>query len=357
MDPKAAAEGNSESAVDREKGAEGAMGAKGGLGAGGRIFGLPTVMVACLCYCASSSSMVLANKFVLSSFDFHCPNTIILAQCLSCLILVKACEGLGYIRLEPLKYELMAMWAPANVVFVCMLLSGFFALKHLNVAMVTVLKNCTNLLVITGDYFFYGRTYSSKVWVSLLLMIASAIAGGATDLEFNALGYVWQLINCCFTAGYSLVLRGVMDRVSAHTRSGGKLDEFSMVLYNNLLSVPLLLLVIVFFGEAAQLPHQGALHEPTFLLAVLATGVLGFAISFASLWFLSTATPTIYSLTGSLNKIPLAALGIFLFNVQTSAANLVSIAIGLSAGIVFVQALQASKAKQQASASNKVSRV
>lgn len=31
--------------------------------------------------------------------------------------------------------------------------------------------------------------------------------------------------------------------------------------------------------------------------------------SFTSLWFLSTTTPTIYSLVGSLNKVPLALIG------------------------------------------------
>ena len=44
-------------------------------------------------------------------------------------------------------------------------------------------------------------------------MTASALCAAATDLQFNAMGYMWQLINCSFTAAYSLVLRNVMDRV------------------------------------------------------------------------------------------------------------------------------------------------
>ena len=53
-------------------------------------------------------------------------------------------------------------------------------------------------------------------------------------------GYLWQLVNCLFTAGYSLYLRGTMDRVVALTVNKTKLDEFSMVFYNNLLSLPLI---------------------------------------------------------------------------------------------------------------------
>jgi hypothetical protein len=51
---------------------------------------------------------------------------------------------------------------------------------------------------------------------------------------------MWQLVNCLFTASYSLYLRGTMDRVVTLTANRTKLDEFSMVFYNNLLSLPLI---------------------------------------------------------------------------------------------------------------------
>ena len=44
-----------------------------------------------------------------------------------------------------------------------------------------------------------------------------------------AQGYFYQLVNNCFTAGYSLYLRGVMDRVKTVTSNGEKLNESSMV--------------------------------------------------------------------------------------------------------------------------------
>ena len=115
---------------------------------------------------------------------------------------------------------------------------------------VTVLKNLTNLFVIAGDIIVFGRRYNlgerallsyqpcvlgmhcqnafdhavteselmialwpAGVWATLVLMTASALCAAATDLQFNAMGYMWQLINCSFTAAYSLVLRNVMDRV------------------------------------------------------------------------------------------------------------------------------------------------
>ena len=101
-------------------------------------------------------------------------------------------------------------------------------------------------------------------------------------------------------------MRGAMDKVKLYTSDRQKLNEFSMVYYNNLLTLGPVLLLMYFMGEFELLPHQEALNSSSFYVALSFSCVLGFLISFASLWFLSTTTPTIFSLVGSLNKVPLA---------------------------------------------------
>ena len=50
---------------------------------------------------AASASMVLLNKATLSSFDFNAPIALLFFQCFVCVILVRACSLLGFIKLEP----------------------------------------------------------------------------------------------------------------------------------------------------------------------------------------------------------------------------------------------------------------
>jgi GDP-mannose transporter len=116
------------------------------------------------------------------------------------------------------------------------------------------------------------------------------------------------------------------------------MDEFSMVYYNNLLSIPPILVLMFFFGEHRGLLAQPALQNPMFLLVALVGGLIGFGISFSALWFLSQTTATIYSLVGALNKIPVAIVGILAFKDPTNAHNMASIMIGLGAGILFTVA-------------------
>lgn len=333
-----------------------------------RLLGFPVHIVSGAAYCVASASMVLLNKAALSSFDFNSTTSLLFFQCLVCVILVKLAELAGLVTIEPWNWKIikaslpacamceralhlfellnintitLQAWFPVNLIFVGMIWTSFFALKNLGVPMATVLKNLTNLFVIGGDYFFYQKTYGGAVWLTLGLMGASAVCGAATDLAFNIPGYLWQLVNCFFTAAYSLYLRGVMERLVAMTVNKTRLDEFSMVFYNNLLSLPLLTVLIWWGGEFETLPTEPALSDPGFLAAAVASSLLAFCISFASLWFLSSTTATTYSLVGSLNKIPVAIIGLIVFNVPWSPQNLLSILVGLGAGVIFVRAKQA----------------
>lgn len=94
------------------------------------------------------------------------------------------------------------------------------------------------------------------------------------------------------------------------------------------------------YGQIDTVLTEPALKNPVFIATAMASAVLGFSINFASLWFLSTTTPTTYSLVGSMNKIPVAIIGLLAFSTSWTAPNLASTFVGIAAGIVFVHAKQ-----------------
>ncbi|KAI3903697.1 hypothetical protein MKW98_032351 [Papaver atlanticum] len=290
-----------------------------------------------LAYCISSCSMILINKYVLSSYDFNAGISLMLYQNLVSVVIVSTLSFFGLISTEPLTWKLVKVWLPVNFIFVGMLITSLFSLKYINVAMVTVLKNVTNVITALGEMYLFKKSHDSRVWAALFLMIISAVSGGVTDISFHAVGYTWQILNCFLTASYSLTLRRVMDTAKQVTKSGN-LNEFTMVLLNNTLSLPLGLLLIFLFNEVDYLFDTPLLRMPTFWLVMTSSGFLGLAISFTSMWFLHQTGATTYSLVGSLNKIPLSVAGILLFHVPTSFQNFTSILFGLLAGVFFARA-------------------
>lgn len=294
-------------------------------------------LISGLAYCLCSCSMILLNKVVLSSYNFDAGISLMCYQNLVSVVIVYTLSATGIITTEPISWKLVFIWFPVNLIFVGMLVSSIFSLKYLNVAMVTILKNVTNLITAVGEVYLFSKRHNNKVWVSLLLMVVSAVCGGCTDLSFHRTGYTWQIINCFLTAAYSLTLRKVMDLAKQATKSGN-LSEFSMVLLNNVLSIPLGLALVLLFRETDYLHNSPVLKLPMFWMLSTLSGFFGLAISFTSMWFLHQTGPTTYSLVGSLNKIPLSVAGILMFKVPTSLSNSLSIFFGLFAGVMFARA-------------------
>lgn len=88
-----------------------------------------TLIASGIAYCVCSASLILLNKYALSSFGFQCPTLLLVFHCSLAVLLVWITEALGYITVEPLKWEIVRMWAPVNLLFVAMLVTSFYALR------------------------------------------------------------------------------------------------------------------------------------------------------------------------------------------------------------------------------------
>jgi GDP-mannose transporter len=80
---------------------------------------------------------VLLNKVALSSFHFQSANALLFFQCALCVLLVHACKLGGLVKVEPFNLAIIRVWLPVNIIFVGMIGTSFWALRSLNVGMVT----------------------------------------------------------------------------------------------------------------------------------------------------------------------------------------------------------------------------
>lgn len=46
------------------------------------------------------------------------------------------------------------------------------SLKYINVAMVTVLKNVTNVITAVGEMYLFSKHHDNRVWAALFLMVS-----------------------------------------------------------------------------------------------------------------------------------------------------------------------------------------
>jgi len=283
-------------------------------------------IVACFMYCFCSLMMTFSNKAILSTYDFRWPMLLLMYQHVFTVIFVKLAQMMGLIMIEPLRWNVIRKWLPVNLLFIGMLLSGTYSLKYLSVPLVTIFKNFTTMLITFGDFVLFQHVVSPGVVSSLFLMLTGSVVAALNDLEFNVTGYFWMSINCAMSAAYVLYMRLAMK--------GTKLSEFGNVYYNNVLSIPLLLPMLLYNGVDS-LSEYEYWHDPGFIVTALFGGLSSVGISFASFWTVRTTSPTTYSVVGSLNKIPLTILGVLVFQTPLNFLGKVSIIIGLSGGVVY----------------------
>jgi len=286
-------------------------------------------IVSCFAYTFCSITMVLANKALASQYRADVDFLVIAFQSVCAVALVFGCDALGVIQPGSTKFDrsVAIQWLPVNVFFVSMLSTGFLSLKHLNVPMVTIFKNLTNVGIMWGEWYFYGAHVSVGAILSCAIMILGAFLAAANDITFSGIGYFWMVSNCCCTAGYVLYMK--------HATKTVRLPKFGMVFYNNLLSLPILLAGAAVRGEFRTFLGTGELHTTSYLSLSLYAGLVGFFLNLATLWCVSNNSATTYAVVGALNKIPLAVLGWFLFKTPITHKALVFLSMSMCGGFLY----------------------
>jgi len=293
-------------------------------------------VITCIVYSLFSIGMTLVNKIILTSYHFNHHMVLLLYQNSMSVLLLQLARWMGWVTFDSLKISQLVAWIPLNFLFVGMLLTSFFSLNLLSVPMSTIFKNSTNILITFGDYIFYGRHVSRGIAGSLALMFVGAVLASRSDLEYNTLGYFWAICNCVITAAYVLYMPRAM--------ADSKLNAFGRVYYNNLISVPLVIFVDVIYTQdiyalltSSKLisESEGVQEDLGFYATLFFSGCIGFFLSLSSFQCVQSTSPTTYAMVGAMNKIPLAVMGIIIFNTQLNSQSTLFIGVSLAAGTMY----------------------
>ena len=216
-----------------------------------------------------------------------------------------------------------------------MIYTGSRTLQYLTVAMFTVFKNLTIIVIALGEERLFASKITGLMWLSFGMMVMGSVVGGFNDLSFNAKGYFWMALNSASNAAYLLYMKSAIKAIG--------FSDFDSVFYNNVLSLPILLVLSLIFEDWPGFLHKlvhvnGTGANLKMALGFVLSGFAGFFISFTTAWCLRVAPSTTYSMVGALNKLPIALSGLIFFPEERNAVNMgyvVSILIAFSAGLVY----------------------
>ena len=203
----------------------------------------------------------------------------------------------------------------------------------------------------------FGLMVMSSViaaWADIQHALASyggdSMSGEAAEKisTLNA-GYMWMLLNCFCSATFLLGMRKRIKLTNFKDLDSKCFLHFSRhsqvliglhlaMFYNNLLSMPILLIASLFLENWS--PANIALNFPegsrTYMIsAMIFTGLSSILISYASANCVRVTSSTTYSMVGALNKLPIAISGLIFFDAPVTTASVSAIFVGFVSGIVY----------------------
>jgi len=288
---------------------------------------------ACTMYSLCSVSMVLANKCLTTSFQQQNSDPIdiniliVIFQAIIAVLCVEGSKTVGWVEYPNFDLKTARQWAPVNIFFCGMLFTGMASLQYNSVPMVTIFKNVANIVIAIGDYYCYGNAVTTMIMISFGVTLWGAIFAAWNDISITIIGLFWMTMNCLCTAGYVLYLKHATNHV--------KLSKFGMVFYNNLLCIFFLLPVAYSTGQLHKFAHHDEFHTMGYIQATIFAGFMGFFLNFASLNCVANTGPTTYAVVGSLNKIPVAVLGYFIFDSYITKETWFFISVSLCGGFLY----------------------
>ncbi|EDO19171.1 hypothetical protein Kpol_1050p28 [Vanderwaltozyma polyspora DSM 70294] len=305
--------------------------------------------VAILAYCASSILMTITNKVVMSDRTFNMNFLLLFIQSLVCVITLLVLKVLGSVNFRSFNKTDARNWFPISICLVLMIFTSSKSLQYLSVPVYTIFKNLTIIVIAYGEVLFFGSSVGNMELGSFALMIVSSLIAAHGDYLHSVerlkkmlgpnvsfsfivnIGYFWIAANCFASALFVLLMR---KRIQVTN-----FKDFDTMFYNNVLSLPLLLLGSYLFEDWSQenlLPHVDIDNLSTMIIS----GLASVAISYCSGWCVRVTSSTTYSMVGALNKLPIALTG-FLFNdAARNLSSAASILLGFASGIIYAVAKQ-----------------
>jgi GDP-mannose transporter len=111
--------------------------------------------------------------------------------------------------------------------------------------------------------------------------------------------------------------------------------------YNNLLTVPVLLIASIFLEDWSYsniLRNFPVDTRNTVITVMIISGLSTVFISYTSAWCVRVTSSTTYSMVGALNKLPIALSGIVFFDAPVTFGSISAIFVGFLAGLVYAYA-------------------
>lgn len=248
--------------------------------------------------------MGFVNKGILQLWPYS--NTLLTLQMAASAAIIYAGKYLNLLHARPLQLKSARSIFPVVFFYNANVAFALAGLQVLNIPIFNTLKRLTPVLIIVGKFAMGDGLPPRPVLLSVTTIVIGCIIAGFGDLSFDIVGYFLAFTSCVLQSTYLILVE-----------KSGKEQGFNsheLLLYNAILSLPVLLVLIICSGEglAALAALNQQTHAPNsffpLLIFSLAMGaLLNYSLFLCTLWNSALTTTVV----GAMKALFSSALGFF----------------------------------------------
>ncbi|ESO12907.1 hypothetical protein HELRODRAFT_62849 [Helobdella robusta] len=284
-----------------------------------------------------SISIVFVNKLVYTRIMF--PN-----MTLTCVHFVFTTIGMCICRFcSMFEFKLLPI---SKMIPISLTFCGFVVLTNLSLQSNTVgtyqiIKTMTTPGIIILQTFFYGRSFSTKVKLTLIPITAGVFMNSYFDLRFNVIGLIFALSGVVVTSLYQVWVNEKQTEFSC--------NSMQLLYYQAPLSAIGVAIIVPLF-EPVISPGGifGTPWDVYSLLLVSLSGLIAFAINLSIFWIIGNTSPLTYNMVGHCKFCLTVAGGFLIFSDPITFYQLFGILLTFSGVLAYTHFKMNEQKQQQA---------
>lgn len=215
-----------------------------------------------------------------------------------------------------------------SLLFCICLYTNVKSLEFANVETVIVFRASTPIFVAICDWYFRGEPLpSGRSWIALFSILLGASVYVMTDEGFHVTAYFWVCGYLVSIIAEMVYTKYVVEELPMST--------WSRVYYNNVISIPPVLLLGLINGE-----FSGLLEEEWSapqVSAILLSCVVGVGISYAGFNLRALVNATSFTVIGVLNKVFSVLINVLIWDHHANTAGISALVVCILAGTFYQQ--------------------
>ncbi|XP_070559095.1 solute carrier family 35 member E3-like [Ptychodera flava] len=272
----------------------------------------------------SSICIVFINKWIYTKYGF--PN-----MTLTCIHFIVTTIGLLLCERAnifwPKSLPLTGM-VPLSLTFCGFVVFTNLSLQNNTVGTYQLAKAMTTPTILVIQRFFYSKTYSTQIKMTLIPITVGVILNSYYDVKFNILGTIYAVCGVLVTSLYQVWV--------GTKQSEYQVNSMQLLYYQAPLSATLLFTVLPFFETPWQTGGLFSGQWPIQAWAlVLLSGLVAFSVNLSIYWIIGNTSAVTYNMVGHFKFCFTLLGGYFIFEDPLRLNQMLGIGMTLTGIILY----------------------